>query len=189
MPYFFGFQRFNSARSASIPAASIFAQVAGVRRTVRCTKVSSGGFGGLPRGRFGSSMLRTVSPIYEDSNNPCNPALCDYNKSINRSVQMDHGELNLPLSKRGNLNVLFGVRRADVERSQHVAEKEAVVARKAAKAQAKELLAMHEAAILARHGERFGVKALRDQLDQWAKWEPAKLISFVGKFLAEGAAQ
>jgi ribosomal protein L37AE/L43A len=88
MPYFFGFQRFNSARSASIPAASIFAQVAGVSRTVRCTKVSSGGFGGLPLGRFGSSMLRTVAPIYEDSNNPCNPALCDYNKSINWSRTM-----------------------------------------------------------------------------------------------------
>jgi hypothetical protein len=80
MPYFFGFHRFSSARSASIPAASIFAQVAGVSRTVRCTKVSSGGFGGLPRGRFGSSMPRTVAPIYEDSNNPCSPYLLDYNK-------------------------------------------------------------------------------------------------------------
>jgi hypothetical protein len=80
MPYFFGFQRFNSARSASMPAASIFAQVAGVSRTVRCTRCSSGGFGGLPRGRFSSSMPRTVAPIYEDSNNPCNPDLCDYNK-------------------------------------------------------------------------------------------------------------
>jgi hypothetical protein len=82
MPYFFGFQRFNSARSASIPAASIFAQVAGVSRTVRCTRCSSGGFGGLPRGRFGSSMPRTVAPIYEDSNNPCNVDLSDYNKSM-----------------------------------------------------------------------------------------------------------
>jgi hypothetical protein len=82
MPYFFGFQRFNSARSASIPAASIFAQVAGVSRSVRCFSFSSGGFGGLPRGRFGSSMPRTVALIYEDSNNPCNPDLCAYNKSM-----------------------------------------------------------------------------------------------------------
>jgi hypothetical protein len=73
MPYFFGFQRFNSARSASIPAASIFAQVAGVSLRERSTRVSSGGFGGLPRGRLAGSscsMPRTVAPIYGDTNNP-----------------------------------------------------------------------------------------------------------------------
>ena len=90
MTYFGGFQRFNSARSASIPAASIFAQAAGVSRMVRCTRCSSGGFGGLPRGRFGS-MGRTVAPIYEDSNNTCNVDLLDYNKSMNTTLHLrDH---------------------------------------------------------------------------------------------------
>jgi hypothetical protein len=100
---------------------------------------------------------------------------------------MDHGELNVPLSKRGGINTLFGVRRVDVERAQKQAERTAIATRKATKAQAKELLALHCEAIVARHGEKFGAKALRETLDQWAKWEPAKLVSFVNKFLSEQA--
>jgi hypothetical protein len=69
-----------SVRSQSKPLRSIFSHSAGVSRIVRCTKCSSGGFGGLPRGRF-CSMPRTVAPIYEDSNNPCTVDLSDYNKS------------------------------------------------------------------------------------------------------------
>jgi hypothetical protein len=98
---------------------------------------------------------------------------------------MDHGELNVPLAKREGLNVLFGVRRADVERAQAAERRAAIAARKAAKAQAKELLAMHGEAIVASHGARFGEKAVRQMLDQWAKWEPKKLIAFVDKFLRE----
>ena len=99
---------------------------------------------------------------------------------------MDHGELNLPLSKRGD--TLFGLRRVDVERAQAAQRKADIAERKASKAQAKELLAKHEAAIVAKHGAKFGEKALRHTLDQWAKWEPKKLIAFVNKFLAESAA-
>jgi hypothetical protein len=91
MPYFFGFHRFNSARSASIPAASIFAQVAGVSLRERSTRVSSGGFGGLPRGRLAGSfgsMPRTVAPIYGDTNIPCIPDLSCYIKGINWSRTM-----------------------------------------------------------------------------------------------------
>lgn len=71
-----------SCRSQSKPLRSIFSHMAGVSRSVRCTRCSSGGFGGLPRGRFGS-MPRTVAPIYEDSNNHCIVDLYDYNKSMN----------------------------------------------------------------------------------------------------------
>lgn len=39
-----------SFRSQSIPYASTFAHMAGVRRTVRCTRCSSGGFGGRAAG-------------------------------------------------------------------------------------------------------------------------------------------
>ncbi len=98
---------------------------------------------------------------------------------------MDHGELNLPLSKRAD--TLFGLRRVDVERAQREQERAAVAQRKADKATAKELFAKHADEIVAKHGARFGEKALRDQLDQWAKWEPKKLIAFVAKFQAEAA--
>jgi hypothetical protein len=83
-----------SCRSQSKPLRSIFSHMAGVSRSVRCTRCSSGGFGGLPRGRFGSSMARTVAPIYEDSNNPCNVDLSDYNKYMEHDAltpdQMRH---------------------------------------------------------------------------------------------------
>lgn len=98
---------------------------------------------------------------------------------------MDHGLLNIPLAKREGINTLFGIRRADAERAEAAAEKAAAVARKATKARAKELLALHCEAIVARHGEKFGAKALRQTLDQWAKWEPAKLVAFVDKFQRE----
>lgn len=103
-------------------------------------------------------------------------------------MAMDHGVLNLPLNKRGGMDTLFGVRRADVEREQRATEKTAAAARKATKAQAKALLAEHQEAIIARHGAKFGERALRETLDQWAKWEPAKLVAFVAKFQSEQAA-
>lgn len=96
---------------------------------------------------------------------------------------LDHGILNVPLSKRGDS--LFGISRNELE-AQHRTEREAAVQkRKDQKAQAKALLEQHQAAILARHGARFGERALRETLDSWAKWEPAKLIAFVSKFLSE----
>lgn len=99
---------------------------------------------------------------------------------------LDHGVLNLPLSKRAD--TLFGLRRVDVEAAQAGQKRQQAAQLKADKAQAKALLAEHQAAILARHGAKFGTTALREMLDQWAKWEPKKLITFVGKFQQEVAA-
>lgn len=53
---YFGRHRSMSLRSASMPAASIFAQCAGFSRMARSTRRSSSGFGGLPPLFFGSSM-------------------------------------------------------------------------------------------------------------------------------------
>lgn len=75
-----------SCRSQSTPYASTFAHMAGVRRIERSTRVSSGGLGGRPRGRFGSSglsMRRTVAPIYRCTNIPCNPDFACYDKYMN----------------------------------------------------------------------------------------------------------
>jgi hypothetical protein len=72
MSYFPGsLARLMSARSQSKPLRSIFAHRSGVSRMVRCTWCSSGGFGGLPRGRFSCSMNRSVARIYRDANIPC----------------------------------------------------------------------------------------------------------------------
>ena len=98
---------------------------------------------------------------------------------------MDHGVLNIPLSKRGDIDAQLDAYKREAFAQEKRASMLKAAQRKADKAQAKQLLAKHEAAILARHGEKFGVKALRETLDQWAKWEPAKLIAFVNKFLSE----
>jgi hypothetical protein len=81
--------------------------MAGVSLSVRCTKCSSGGFGGLPRGLFGSSMPRTVAPIFEDSNNPCSPDLSDYNKSPSTEVYMIAGEVFMQ-PEEGALRLVVG---------------------------------------------------------------------------------
>lgn len=100
---------------------------------------------------------------------------------------MDHGVLNIPLSKRGNIDAQI-----DAYKRQAIAQTKADAKVKAAlnkadKATAKALLAQHQDAIVARHGAKFGVRELRTTLDSWAKWEPAKLIAFVAKFQAEAA--
>ena len=100
---------------------------------------------------------------------------------------LDHGVLNVPLAKRGDINAQIDAYKADQAAQAKAAAKIAAAQHKADKARAKELLAVNEAAIVARHGAKFGVRELRHALDQWAKWEPRKLIAFVAKFHAEAA--
>jgi hypothetical protein len=88
---FGGLALLMSARSQSIPFASILAHSAGGSLIERKTMTSSGGLGGLPRGRFSCSMLRTVAPIYRYTNNPCNPDLSCYHKSMETKFRLrDH---------------------------------------------------------------------------------------------------
>ena len=53
------------------------------------------------------------------------------------------------------------------------------------KADARLLLDEFKEGIFAKHSAKFGVKELKLILDQWAKWEPNKLIKFIEKFKAE----
>lgn len=98
----------------------------------------------------------------------------------------DHGVLNIP-GRTGNIN-------AELDRYKDQQKKEAKAKSKADaeemrtdKATAKELLSKYLDAIVAKHGGKFGVKELRHTLDQWAKWEPKKLIKFVEAFQKEQA--
>jgi hypothetical protein len=100
---------------------------------------------------------------------------------------LDHGMLNVPLAKRGDIDAQIDAYKRRQAAQAQVDREQAANLFAADKAHAKALLAQHEVAIVARHGARFGVKALRAQLDSWAKWEPRKLIAFVGKFVAEAA--
>jgi hypothetical protein len=53
-----GFARWMSLRSQGIPKLSTFSHCDAVRRIERCSSLSSGAFGGRPRGRFLGSTWR-----------------------------------------------------------------------------------------------------------------------------------
>lgn len=55
---FRGLDRSISLRSHEMPSASTFAHWAAVSRIERCSRRSSGGAGGLPRGRLVCSMAQ-----------------------------------------------------------------------------------------------------------------------------------
>lgn len=96
---------------------------------------------------------------------------------------VDTAIINVPLSKRGGGSLDAQIDRhlreqaADHRRAARVAAAQ----RRSDKAEAKALLAKHLPAILAQHGPKLGEKALRDMLDDLAKWQPAKLIAIVNK--------
>lgn len=100
---------------------------------------------------------------------------------------LDHGELNIP-GRTQKIN-------AEIDRYQKqqkkAAKEEAKVntaERKTDKAKAKEQLAQHKDEIIEQWGEKFGRKSLQETLEQWAKWEPKKLLNFIEKFKKEQAA-
>lgn len=95
---------------------------------------------------------------------------------------LDHGVLNIPLSKRGNIDAQIDAYKREQASQQKAEAKARSVQFAADKAQAKALLAEHGAAIEARFGAKFGIRELRKTLDQWSKWEPARLIAFINKF-------
>lgn len=99
-------------------------------------------------------------------------------------MSLDHGVPN----RLGTINVQLDRSNAEQHRNQRVTAKRAAEQRRADKARAAALLAEHQAAIISRHGARFGIKPLKDLLASMAAWEPARLITFVNKFLAEQVA-
>lgn len=82
--YFSGdLARCMSLRNHSIPHASTLAHCAAVSRIERCSRRSSGAAGGLPRGRFGSSMTGSVNRFPSPNKSLALRPLLNHNKSIN----------------------------------------------------------------------------------------------------------
>lgn len=81
--YFGGFARSMSFRSHAMPSASTFSHCAGVRRMDRCSSFSSGGVGGLPRGRFVGSMPQ----VYVTQKRLAIRCLLNHNNYINNAPE------------------------------------------------------------------------------------------------------
>ncbi|KGD51971.1 hypothetical protein DP49_1964 [Burkholderia pseudomallei] len=103
-------------------------------------------------------------------------------------MALDHGLLNLPLAKRGDIDAQI-----DAYKRQQAAIKEAE--RKAQAAQlkldkeaAKPILArlLADAELIKHKAAEMNVtpKAFRDQLKNWATWQPKNLIALGAKWLA-----
>ena len=98
---------------------------------------------------------------------------------------MDHGQLNIPLSKRGDIDAQLDKYKADKAKTERVEAKAATVQKKTDKAAAKELYAEHGAAMLDRYGPKFGRGALKSALDDMVKWEPNKFLRLHEKYSKE----
>lgn len=102
---------------------------------------------------------------------------------------MDHGILNVPLAKRGNIDAQIDAYKAEQQKKANADRKEAVARNKVLKADAKVALAeiVSTAGLIDLKAEKLGVsrKDLIDQLDDWAKWRPAKLIKLRGEWIAQ----
>lgn len=91
----------------------------------------------------------------------------------------------MPLAKRGNIDAQLDKYKKEQAQLAATKAKETAQQTRENKALAKSLLAEHQDAIVEKHGAKFGEKEIKNMLDQWAKWEPKKLINFVDKFINE----
>ena len=101
-------------------------------------------------------------------------------------MSLDHGVLNIP-GRTGTINRDLDRHNARQAREAKAAAKAATAKRKADKAEAQRLFALHGDALCewyaARH--RFKPAAVRKHLEGWIKWTPADVVSLVAKFQSE----
>lgn len=100
----------------------------------------------------------------------------------------DPAIVNIPLSKRGDINRELDKYKAQQAKEAEAKRKEQAQTFKSGKEQAKAMLGEHKEALMKKYGAKFGEKKLSETLESMAKWEPQKLIALVEKFQKETAA-
>jgi hypothetical protein len=107
--------------------------------------------------------------------------------------KLDHGQLNLPLEKRGGGSIDSQLDRykANQAKAEKAAAKEAAGIRKSDKAIARDLFTQHAQALAESTAAKRGIP-VRDSIklmDSMAKWEPKKLIKLLEKYQADNPKQ
>jgi hypothetical protein len=106
-------------------------------------------------------------------------------------MALDHGLLNLPLAKRGDINAQLDAYKADQAKQAAAKRKTDAAAHREAKAAAKVALAeLIASEVLNVKAANLGItrKQLIAELDSWAKWQPARVIRARKEWLpADGA--
>lgn len=98
--------------------------------------------------------------------------------------RLDHGVLNIP-GRTGSINAELDRYKASQQRKAAADARARTTAAKAARAEAKALLVLHEAGMVAKHGAQFGAAALKAKLKSMAHFEPEALVKMLAKFAAE----
>lgn len=97
-----------------------------------------------------------------------------------QTAGLDHGILNVPLAKRGNLDAQIDAYKAEQAAASQEKREVAIATNRANKVAAKIALAELIAAdaLMATKAAKAGIsrKELIEILTGWAKWEPAKII-------------
>lgn len=103
-------------------------------------------------------------------------------------MALDHGLLNLPLAKRGDIDAQIDAYKREQAAVEESARKTRVAQLKQDKEAAKPVLAqlLADVELIKRKAAEMKVtpKALRDQLRSWATWQPKNLIALGAKWLA-----
>lgn len=103
-------------------------------------------------------------------------------------MALDHGLLNLPLAKRGDIDAQIDAYKREQATVKEVERKARVAQLKLDKEAAKPVLAklLADAELIKRKAAEMNVtpKALRAQLKSWATWQPKNLIALGAKWLA-----
>jgi hypothetical protein len=105
------------------------------------------------------------------------------NKSMSKSY--DPAVVNLPLSKRGDIDKQIDKYKEEQKRSKLSESKKRSEENKEQKARAKIILEKHMATILEKTGPKFGEAKIKGLMSDWSKHEPHKVISFFDKFSKE----
>lgn len=98
---------------------------------------------------------------------------------------LDHGILNVPLSKRGNIDAQIDKYKAEQEAAKKAKEKAIKAEFSANKAIAKELWSKVDKDLIKQDAKKRGVKfsELRDVLHDLVKWQPHKAIKVLSNYI------
>lgn len=107
-------------------------------------------------------------------------------------MSLDHGILNLPLAKRGDIDRQLDAHKANQAKQAAAKRKADAAAHREAKVAAKAALAelVTDADVLNEKAAKLGItrKQLIAELTDWAKWQPARVIRARKEWLpADGA--
>jgi len=134
---------------------------------------------------------KAESPAASAAPNP--PAAVPEVPKAAAKPKLDHGQLNLPLEKRGggSIDSQLDKYKANQAKAEKAAAKEAAGIRKSDKAIARDLFTQHAQALAESTAAKRGIP-VRDSIklmDSMAKWEPKKLIKLLEKYQADNPKQ